>query len=63
MLNRISKLYECRNCGGLVGSKQLACPYCDSSDGPTRTVGTVDGGTTEQQLAWYRVLEVDPDAI
>lgn len=53
-----SKLYECRNCGGIAASKQLSCPYCEHSQGPTVERNCIGGGTEEITKNWYRIVEL-----
>lgn len=60
-MNEVSQLFECRNCGGVVASKQLHCPYCKYSKGPEKEVYTLDGsGTKTVNKNWYRLLNIKP---
>jgi len=58
---RVRKLHECRNCGGLVATKQTTCPYCEATDAGTKTVADLDtGDPVEVPKSLYRPIEVSP---
>ena len=57
---RQDRLYECVNCGGLVATKHGVCPYCDASDGGTKTVQSLKAGeTVERPKSLYRTVKLE----
>jgi|AKVG01.1.fsa_nt_gi predicted ATP-dependent serine protease len=51
------RLYECRYCGAISGSKVGGCPNCDYNETKEKTVAGLDGETTIKK-PWYRSFEV-----
>lgn len=43
-MKHVRRLFECRSCGGLVATKLPACPYCEETDGGTKTVRSLKTG-------------------
>lgn len=52
------RLYQCRACSAVAAVRVGGCPNCGNTEGPTRTVNTVDGGTTERTKPWHKTLRV-----
>ena len=59
-MKRIQELYECRNCGGLVATTGVACPYCDSTESGTKVVQDLRSGEpVEKTIPWNEPLKLE----